>query len=450
MRTRIQRFHPILPREDVASIRRFWSEDGQVIVVVLLCSVVLVGFMALAIDVGQLLYTKRQLQTAADAAALAGALEIKPCNNTPNCTAMQTAAQAALTENGFTGAAFLKQCSGTAGSGVTLELNNGPCALSSGDPNSGDANYVEALVSKKQSSIFGGVLGVGSVQLTARAEAGLGSPTFCVNILSASASNALLVNGNGNMAAQCGVMVDSSSSTALLVNGSATLTASAIDVHGGDLINGNPTVSPNPTTQVAAQPDPLAGLPVPSLGTCGTTNASPFTGAPAQVTVNSNKTAVFNPGTYCGGLQINGNATATFNPGLYIIEGNMIVNGNDTISGNGVTFYFSTGSLTMNGNSHASLVAPTTGTYAGILLFESRTDASTVIVNGDSTSVWQGALYAADAQLLLNGGSNLAAYTILVSNTLTVNGNNQFTVGNDYSSLPGGAPISGTNAYLME
>lgn len=426
------------------------DEDGQILVVVLLCMGVMLGFMALAIDVGQLLYTKRQLQTAADAAALAGALEISQCGTTSNCVAMQTAAKAAFTENNLPTPTFLTQCSGSVGSGLTLELNNGPCALGSADPNAGSTSYVEAVVSKKESTIFAGIFGTRSVTLSARSEAGMGAPTFCVDVLDPTASQALLVNGNGNMTAQCGVMVDSSSSTALLVNGSATLTAKAIDVHGGDLINGNPTVSPKPVTHAPAMADPLAGLPTPTLGSCGSSTTSPYYGAKNQVTVNAKDNAVFYPGRYCGGIQINGKATGTFEPGTYIIDGSMIVNGNDTISGNGVTFYFTTGTLTMNGSSSANLVAPTTGTYAGILLFQSRTDSNTLIVNGDSTSVWQGAIYVPDGQLTLNGGSNLAAYTILDVKTLIVNGNNQFTVGDDYSSLPGGAPISGTNAYLME
>jgi hypothetical protein len=245
-------------------------------------------------------------------------------------------------------------------------------------------------------------------------------------------------------------VVDSSSSTALLANGSVKVTAPFIYVHGGDLLNGSPSMSTAPVTGAASMPDPLANLPVPTLGSCGTTSSSPFTGSLTQAIVNGSQNAVFNPGRYCGGITINGSATATFNPGLYIVDGSMLVNGGDTVSGNGVTFYFSSGSLTMNGSSSANFVAPTTGTYAGILIFQKPTDTNTVIVNGNSTSVWQGTLYAPGAQLLLNGGSNLAAYTIVVVNTVIVNGTDTFTLGNDYSSLPGGSPIQGPTAVLME
>lgn len=417
-----------------------------------LCMVMLLCFMALGIDVGLLLYTKRQLQTAADAAAIAGALEIEQCGATTNCSAIQEAAKSAVTENGLASLTVLTQCATGSGTGSTLTVNNGPCALGASDPNYNNSKYVETVITRQQPTFFARIVGINSVTVAARAEAGLGPPQFCLDVLNLTASNAMLMNGNASLVAQCGVMVDSSASTALLANGHVTLSASAIDVHGGDLINGNPSVSPNPSTGVPARPDPLANTPVPSIGSCGTTKSSPYTGSPSQVTVNGgSKTAVvFNPGTYCGGIQINGRATATFNPGLYIVNGNMIVNGGDTVSGNGVTFYFPSGSLTMNGSSDANFVAPTTGTYAGILLFQNQSDTNTVILNGDTTSVWQGTIYLPGAQLTLNGGSNLAAYTILVVNTLIVNGNDTFTVGKDYSSLPGGPPIQGPNAYLME
>ncbi|MEN6390757.1 MAG: pilus assembly protein TadG-related protein [Syntrophomonas sp.] len=54
----------------------FKNESGQSTVLVALASVVLIGFLALAIDVGLLAYQKGVLQNAADAACLAGAQEL--------------------------------------------------------------------------------------------------------------------------------------------------------------------------------------------------------------------------------------------------------------------------------------------------------------------------------------------------------------------------------------
>src|SRR4051812_50183813 len=49
------------------------SEQGQVLVVVVLSLVALLGMSALVMDVGFAWYAKRQLQASVDAAALAGA-----------------------------------------------------------------------------------------------------------------------------------------------------------------------------------------------------------------------------------------------------------------------------------------------------------------------------------------------------------------------------------------
>ncbi len=52
------------------------NENGQSLIMVALCLTVLLGFVAIAVDYGYLAYQKRQLQNAADAAALAGAYEL--------------------------------------------------------------------------------------------------------------------------------------------------------------------------------------------------------------------------------------------------------------------------------------------------------------------------------------------------------------------------------------
>src|SRR5689334_5075603 len=54
------------------------SERGSVLVVVAISLTVLLGIAALAIDLGGFRAHRRQLQTAADAAALAGAMQLPP------------------------------------------------------------------------------------------------------------------------------------------------------------------------------------------------------------------------------------------------------------------------------------------------------------------------------------------------------------------------------------
>lgn len=115
------------------------GERGSILVTTALCMLMFIAILGLAIDFGHFLLVKRNLQGAADAAALAAALEARSCNGTQVCTAMQSAAQGALQENGLAADTVITNCTGTA-SGVTLTLNNPPCAIS-GDPNSGKTTY---------------------------------------------------------------------------------------------------------------------------------------------------------------------------------------------------------------------------------------------------------------------------------------------------------------------
>ena len=53
----------------------FRNEDGQTLVLTALCMTAMLGFMALAIDVGLLFRARRNMQITADAVAVAAALD---------------------------------------------------------------------------------------------------------------------------------------------------------------------------------------------------------------------------------------------------------------------------------------------------------------------------------------------------------------------------------------
>ena len=72
-------------------MRRGRGERGQILAVVVLALVALLGIAAFAIDVGYAYYAKRQLQSATDAAALAGAQDL-PAASTAILTATEYAA----------------------------------------------------------------------------------------------------------------------------------------------------------------------------------------------------------------------------------------------------------------------------------------------------------------------------------------------------------------------
>src|SRR5579862_4938243 len=178
-------------------------ERGQALVTVVLALAVLLGFCGLAIDMGMLRFQKRIQQTAADAAALAGASNI-------GFGSVTAGAQSAAAANGFTDntGGVLSSCtsSGAAVGNVCVVVNNPP----STGPQTGNSNYVEALVSVVQPTYFMKVFNVNSTPVTARAVAAKLSATNadCLYLL----GGGLTVSGKGSKGAlaapSCGIVIN--------------------------------------------------------------------------------------------------------------------------------------------------------------------------------------------------------------------------------------------------
>jgi len=246
-------------------------------------------------------------------------------------------------------------------------------------------------------------------------------------VLDPTAGGALSLSGNASIKLTGGVFVDSSSTSALSASGNAAVKASVIDVHGGVQKSGNASFSPTPTTGAAVLADPLAGLPAPVANTLGLTTKGSL-----SLSGNSSQTIV--PGVYSQ-ITVSGNAKLTLSPGIYIITGGgFTVSGNASVSGAGVMIYNAGsgyslvsgsdggtyGSITLSGNGSYNLSPPTTGTYAGIVIFQARDNTKALTLSGNASGM-TGTIYAPAAQLAESGNAQLNAAVIV--DTMTVSGN---------------------------
>jgi titin len=226
-------------------------------------------------------------------------------------------------------------------------------------------------------------------------------------VTNSTASGSLTLSGNASINIPGAVAVDSNSSTALSVAGNAKITASVIDVAGGFQRSGNASISPAPTTG-ASVPDPLAGLASPSTGSLTNYGSLSLAGSSSL--------------TICQGIysqiKVSGNASLTMNSGIYIIEGGgFTVTGNASVAGSGVMIYNAGsnypssggtfGGLTFSGNGTFNLSAPTSGTYAGILIFQSRQNTRALSFSGNAIAGMSGTIYAANALLSMSGNASL-------------------------------------------
>ncbi len=301
----------------------------------------------------------------------------------------------------------------------TVALANGSATLTTSSLADG-ANTITAQYGG--ASTFGGAYGVvflpstGSLTQTVL-------PTILV--LNPTAGGALSVSGNAGINIPGNLVVDSSSNKALTESGNASIKAASIQVVGGVSTSGNATLSPAAITGVNPVTDPLAGLTGPS--TSGLTNYG--------VVSYSSGSYTLNPGIYTS-IKASGKASLTLNPGVYLIEGGgLTVTGNASITGTGVMIYntssnypSSTGSyggITLSGNGTFTLSAPTSGPYAGIVIFQPSANTRAISLSGNAASGLTGTIYAPAALVYVGGNANVSG--ALVVNELSLSGNGAST-----------------------
>jgi Flp pilus assembly protein TadG len=185
------------------------DESGQTLVFVAVSLTVLMGFLAFAADLGLQFHDQRNMQIAADATAVAAALDYK--YNGSKSSAL-SAGQAAATANGVTNGV----------NGAVVTINCSP--LSGSETNAGGAcnGFFEAIVSQPNSTLFMGVLKRNSMTVAARAVAGAGTASGCFYGLGTSGID-IPISGSGSLVAPgCPVYDNSNSYDALDLSGSGS------------------------------------------------------------------------------------------------------------------------------------------------------------------------------------------------------------------------------------
>jgi Flp pilus assembly protein TadG len=420
------------------------GRPGKTLVMFALLLPVLLGMIGLALDGGLLLATYRQTQNAADAAALAAAVDLS--KGASNGTAQTVGQNYVTSYNNVTGA--------------TVRVNIPP---STGSKYAGNPNYAEAIVSYPYSTSFIQLLGVPRSQtVTARSVAGheptSGNPG--VITLTQATPRGILISG-GTLSINGTISDDSTnSSTALDVLGSAKVYASQVLVSGG--VTGSANVQNYPSGGGTGglqhntginYADPLVNLPTPTTAN-GVVNAywdrNGVSQASAQNLSITSGTATLKPGIYQS-ITIGGTANVTFQPGIYVISGGLSGTGlsisGGTVTGSGIMFYntgnnynatngttgTTYGSISISADPNVSFTDITSlntssSIFDGIAFFQDRNNSQIVSFAGGTTgSKITGTTYAPAAQLTISGSgtwqSQLIVGNLLVSGspTLTIN-----------------------------
>lgn len=393
------------------------SERGSVAIQIGLAIVVIVGMVALGVEITFLLYKQRQMQSAADSAALGGAAALAA-----GYPAVAVEAQAIAASLGFANGA----------GGASVVVQNPPAS----GPHAGDSNYVAVIVSQPQTLSMVSLFVSPVFNVGARAVAFKGAPagnTCALSLASGNVSGAVSASGGATVdLSGCSLAVNSTSATSITVSGNSRIDAQGAVTAGGYSTSGggqiNVTDPPIRTYSTSVPSDPYSGFTVPSPGSCAKTGYK----------LSGGKSDTLPPGTYCNGIALSGGSSLTLKPGgVYIIkDGDLSVSGNSSLTGTGGVSIILTGtssstvgSVSFSGGANIDIVAPSSGTMAGIALFQDPkaplNNANSV--GGGSNQTIEGAVYFPRGQVSYTGGSASAATcTELIAWTVKFVGNSYF------------------------
>jgi Flp pilus assembly protein TadG len=400
----------------------------------------IVAAAGLGTDTIQWVLWRRQLQRAADSAAIAAVHQI--AQDEGDRTNIVSAADRDLGVNNHVGITTTR----TVGQPTSGVYASDPYAV-----------QVTLAIQKRLafSSMFLSSTPVVSTTATATV---VPDGEYCAISLIDTASTGISAGGSTNLNLGCGMITNSTSLTAAVAFGSSSVTASPVAAVGGIDANDNWGAGTILQPFTLAQPDPFGDVDAPTPSGCQTFSAlgAGNNNKPGN-TINLTGTLTAG-GTYC--IKENGGTPATLDikanvilpSGTYILDSTSL---SMTNTGAGLTCHDCTfiltsssastnpssiGSINLNGG-FLDLKAPDTGTYAGLMFYQDRrAGTGSNVINGNSSSFVQGAAYFPKQNLTFNGTAGMNSSCLqLVALTLTFTGSSAIS-----NSCPAG---SGSHAF---
>lgn len=390
---------------------------------------VIMGMAGLGLDVSNWMMQKRNLQTAADAAALAGAYELLNGDE-------QNVQSAALNEainNGY---------DADGDGSITVNITG----------EDGDQQIEVTIRARANTFVSSLINGDASyTETVAAAEAGGGDGSFCMLSLDETANGAISTQGNVTInAAGCGIAVNSSSDSALDIGGTSDVDIGQLSIAGGIDVGNNADINyADLDTGVAATPDPYEDLEVPESAPCSR--------ADSRHSLSINSDTVLSPGTYCGGINIS-NGDVDFEPGVYVIDGgDFSITTNGNVFGEGVSFVLtnsgegSDASLNIAAGGDLYFSAPEAGNdMEGVVFYQDRNirehASNGNSITGSASLNIEGVAYFPENNVFYGGGAGVdsdatSPCSMMIAKTITLAGNP--TMGNSCEDESGVRQIEG-------
>jgi Flp pilus assembly protein TadG len=443
----------------IGFIRRLLKDRrGNALAIACAAMPLVIGCAGLATDTIEWTLWKRQLQRAADSAALAGVYDRAQATNGAT-TNTPTAVCNDLAVNLHTWMNLLgtSPCTGTVGSYSDIQYPAADAFVS---------NKVQVTLRVQQRLPFSSLFMSAAPVIEARATAGSISygGTPCMLALNTTGT-AIDNSGNATVnAPTCIFYSDSASANSAAAGGNSSVTAKAIAGVGGIASSNNWHVNsylpyspslPDPfappsTTAVTPNPNDMkcAGHYETSGGGPNATTTWVYDDlsdgtdmANATWLDTSGGTPVVRTGANCWkSLSVGSNRSLTvpanFGP-LYVNGGNVNLQGAFTCNGCAIVLTNKDtsptapiGTWSSNAQATNNITAPTTGTFTGIAVYQDRrASGGTDRINGGSGNVINGVVYFPNDTLWLNGtGDAVSLCSMFVAKNLVFNGTGRIAI----------------------
>ena len=380
---------------------------GQAIVLIVVAMIGLIAITGLAIDGGNIFADRRKAQSAADNAAMAGALFL--AQGQSNSQAISGAREKAggngylFTDVSHTGLSEVVVSIGTSFTRCNGDTYTEP------DP---DFMDIQVTIHSDVDTLFAPVIGIDQlsncVDAIARAQPAtydemvLGNAIVALNCTQSRGFNA---HGDGYLkVVDGGIFVNSNDSSALYAGGSTAVMSPVYTVvgddNGGNLFNADGTGPGMIEHGILQFPCPTQiYVPTPICCQNGTKSGV-------------NVTEGYIPGSYLGG-------NAHLEPGVYCISGNARVNAQEELIGGNVLLYFMDGGLDLSGGATVQLSAPSTPPYTNLLVYADYNNNSEFRWNGNSLSTIYGSIVVLGSHFnMLGTGAEYGFHTQIIADTV--------------------------------
>ena len=409
-------------------LKSLWQSDrGNVIAIGAATLPLLMGSAGLAIDSVQMAMWKRQLQRAADSAAIAGGHALAQGASTDSAVAndIDEHIDYDLDENETP---MLTDDSPRITPGIFADgsfSTTGTCATSGATMCWDKA--VEVSLAAERRLPFMSMFTRSATRLTARATAAVvPKGRFCLISLYNGNETGVRTGGNTGLSLGCGVTTNArgngSSTPAFKNYGSSLVTADPVAAVGS--IGGNADFAAGTTLLPYSSPveDPFAEVPDPTLpDDCGET-----------LTLAKDSTMTIDPSadevTCYSNWNING--TLTLKPGTYYVNGGTLDIGGKIVGDDVTIILVGDGSdLTQSGGGILDIDAPEDGDYEGIALYRERDAAVKEIkLNGGADLLISGAIYMPSTDFTVNGNTEISSTCLqIVARKLHFSGGGDIT-----------------------